>query len=62
MAFGIQKVNTENYMSDFVGMAKVKMNVIMSYNDVILFMCGKYWNGGGSYCFLLQSLFFLLLN
>lgn len=42
MAFGIQKVNTENYMSDFVGMAKVKMNVIMSYNDVILFMCGKY--------------------
>lgn len=62
MAFGIQKVNTENYMSDFVGMAKVKMNVIMSYNDVILFMCGKYWNGGGSYRFLLQSLFFLLLN
>lgn len=49
MAFGIQKVNTENYMSDFVGMAKVKMNVIMSYNDVILFMCDKYWNGGGSY-------------
>lgn len=49
LAFGIQKVNTENYMPEFAGMAKDKMNVIMSYNDVILFMCGKYWSGGGSY-------------
>lgn len=34
LAFGIQKVNMENYLSE---MAKDNVNVIMSYNDVIFF-------------------------
>lgn len=37
LAFGIQKVNMENYLSEFAGMAKNNVNVIMSYNDVIFF-------------------------
>lgn len=39
LAFGIQKVNMENYLSEFAGMAKNNVNVIMSYNDVIFFLC-----------------------
>lgn len=37
LAFGIQKVNMENYLSEFAGMAKNNVNVIMSYNDVNFF-------------------------
>lgn len=37
LAFGIRKVNMENYLSEFAGMAKNNVNVIMSYNDVIFF-------------------------
>lgn len=39
LAFGIQKVNMENYLSEFAGMAKNNVNIIMSYNDVIFFLC-----------------------